>query len=57
MIEIYVEFMLTELIFSIWFFKVKITNSNRSLQLDMMAQMLARRAEDREVPGSSPARD
>ena len=26
-------------------------------QLDMMAQILARRAEDREVPGSSPARD
>ena len=26
-------------------------------QLDMMAQMLARRAEDREVPGNSPARD
>ena len=25
--------------------------------LDMMAQMLARRAEDREVPGSSPTRD
>ena len=24
---------------------------------DMMAQRLARRAEDREVPGSSPARD
>ena len=25
--------------------------------LDMMAQRLARRAEDREVPGSSPTRD
>ena len=29
------------------------TNSN----IDMMAQMLARRAEDQEVPGSSPARE
>ena len=28
-----------------------------SQQLDMMAQRLARRAEDREVPGSSPTRD
>ena len=27
------------------------------VELDMMAQRLARRAEDREVPGSSPARD
>ena len=30
--------------------------SNIYIQLDMMAQILARRAEDHEVPGSSPAR-
>ena len=28
-----------------------------ALRLDMMVQRLARRAEDREVPGSSPVRD
>ena len=28
-----------------------------TIDFDMMARRLARRAEDREVPGSSPARD
>ena len=28
-----------------------------AMQFDMVAQRLARRAEDREVPGSSPVRD
>ena len=32
-------------------------NFTTILQLDLMAQRLARRAEDREIPGSSPTQD
>ena len=37
--------------------EVQCRRNLHSLQRDLMAQRLARRAEDREVPGSSPTHD